>query len=93
MTEFNDEFELKKPKKIEKEEFQAMFPHVSAVRQQFEAVFGPVSLLYANEGGREINTRLNRQHQSMTEIDVDQWHAIAAADDKNKKFIKAREKK
>lgn len=90
MTVLDDEFEAEKPAR--QKATASDFPNAAAIRQSFEAVFGPVKLIYANENGNELNTRTNRAISEMTEISVDDWFAIDAASKRNTKFVRGNDK-
>lgn len=85
MTVFDDEFEAEKP--ASQKATAVDFPNAAAIRRDFEAVFGHVKLIYANENGKELNTRTNRAIDQMAEITVDDWFAIDAASKRNAKFV------
>lgn len=90
MTHFDDEFAVQAPtaKKATAEDF----PNAVAIRQEFESVFGPITLIYAKENGKEINTRINRAIGQMNEMTVDQWFEIAAAKKRNDKIVRGNNK-
>lgn len=90
MTHFDDEFAVKAP--AAKKATADDFPNAVAIRHEFEAVFGPVTLIYAKENGKEINTKLNRAIEQMQQMTVDQWFEIEAASKSNEKFVRGKGK-